>query len=180
MLAGKSADVEQPRLDLLQPRRIERKRVGGARDLVLALAGSRRAPPPSPFLDARPASASPPSVGPTSPSSSPPSPAPLRCSVPPRRIPASLRAALALPQAPTTAPQHHPGRGVLVSRTRAALTLFSSASAQARLPPFWPGVRPSQFTRDLAVHAREAPVRGQGVVLNSARTCCCPVSRWFW
>ena len=38
MLAGKPADVEQPRLDLLEPRRIERHRFGSAGDPVLGLA----------------------------------------------------------------------------------------------------------------------------------------------
>ena len=38
MLAGQPANIEQPRLRLLQPRRIERHRLGGARDPVLGLA----------------------------------------------------------------------------------------------------------------------------------------------
>ncbi len=38
MLAGEAADVEQPRLGLLQPRGIERHRFGGAGDPVLGLA----------------------------------------------------------------------------------------------------------------------------------------------
>ena len=38
MLAGQPANVEQPRLGLLEPRRIERQGVGGARDPVLGLA----------------------------------------------------------------------------------------------------------------------------------------------
>ena len=39
VLARQPANVEQPRLDRLQPRRVERQRLGGAGDLVLGLAG---------------------------------------------------------------------------------------------------------------------------------------------
>ena len=42
MLAGEAANVEQPRLDLLQQRRIERQRLGGAVDPVNAWTGSAR------------------------------------------------------------------------------------------------------------------------------------------
>ena len=38
MLAGEPANVEQPRLGRLQPRRVERQRIGSAGDLVLRLA----------------------------------------------------------------------------------------------------------------------------------------------
>ena len=44
VLAGEAADVEQPRLDLLQPRGIEGERVGRAGDPVLGLARLRSAP----------------------------------------------------------------------------------------------------------------------------------------
>jgi len=39
MLAGQRTDVEQPRLGLIEPRRVERQRIGGVGDLVLRLAG---------------------------------------------------------------------------------------------------------------------------------------------
>ena len=37
VLAGEAADVEQARLDIVQPRRVERQRLGGARDPLLGL-----------------------------------------------------------------------------------------------------------------------------------------------
>lgn len=39
MLAGKAADVEQPRLGCLETRRVERQRVGSARDPVFGITG---------------------------------------------------------------------------------------------------------------------------------------------
>ena len=44
VLAGKAADIEQPRFDQLEPRRIERQRVGRPSDLVLRLASFDQRP----------------------------------------------------------------------------------------------------------------------------------------
>ena len=38
VLASEATDVEQPRFDQLEPRRIERQRIGRARDLVFCIA----------------------------------------------------------------------------------------------------------------------------------------------